>query len=135
MAKNIKNVYQILEESFDESYNERLEHRHNCKEWKKGRHCLKCGFGLNEFKEDVLKIFMQKKVTILTTKFIKDKKVKDLVTLEIFDRISKEADKQIVYIDKFGRKWEKKAIDEIFDALTQKKKIDNVLDYYAFEED
>lgn len=44
-------------------------------------------------------------------------------------------DKIIAYIDKFGRKWEKKAIDEIFEALAQKKKIDNVLDYYAFEED
>ena len=41
---------------------------------------------------------------------------------------------EIFYVDRYGRKWNKKCIDEIFEALTQKKKIDNVLDYYASEE-
>ncbi|MBS3129012.1 hypothetical protein J4410_07770 [Candidatus Woesearchaeota archaeon] len=41
---------------------------------------------------------------------------------------------QIFYVDKIGRKWEKKCIDELFEAVTNKMKDDKTLDYYAFED-
>ena len=50
----------------------------------------------------------------------------------VMDRLQKNG---IAYIDKYGRKWEKSSIDQIFEALTHKRKIDNILDYYAFKED
>ena len=64
------------------------------------------------------------------TKYSKDTKI----TFYVGDIVKYLQNNKIAYVDKFGREWEKKAIDEIFEALTQKKKIDNVLDYYAFEQ-
>lgn len=41
---------------------------------------------------------------------------------------------EIFYVDKTGRKWDKKCLDELFDALAKRKEAERVLDYYTYSE-
>lgn len=43
--------------------------------------------------------------------------------------------KQIYYQDKQGRKWNKKCIDELFDAITKRERYDETVDYYTYDEE
>jgi len=42
--------------------------------------------------------------------------------------------KEILYMDKKGRKWDKECIDDLFDAISKRKKFEDSVDYYAFED-
>lgn len=42
---------------------------------------------------------------------------------------------QIFYIDKYGRKWGRESIDDLFELATKKVKLDNSFEYYAFKEE
>jgi len=35
------------------AYKKRLEHRRNCNQWDKKEYCIECGFGINNFIEDI----------------------------------------------------------------------------------
>ena len=41
----------------------------------------------------------------------------------------------IFYVDKTGRKWDKKCLNELFDALVKRKESERVLEYYTYLED
>ncbi len=42
--------------------------------------------------------------------------------------------KEIFYIDKWGRKWDKSCIDDIFDTLKKRQDVNFGLDYYSYSE-
>jgi len=48
--------------------------------------------------------------------------------------MTKKENEKIIYIDKMGRKWDKKCLDELFDAITERKKVERRIDYYAMDE-
>jgi|TARA_B100002003_G_C14017821_1_gene490943 hypothetical protein len=41
--------------------------------------------------------------------------------------------KEILYIDKKGRKWDKECLDELFDAISKRRGIEETIDYYTYE--
>ena len=41
---------------------------------------------------------------------------------------------EIFYVDKYGKKWDKGCIDELFEAVTQRQKIEETLDYYSYKD-
>lgn len=42
--------------------------------------------------------------------------------------------KEIFYIDKWGRQWDKSCIDDIFDTLKKRQDVNFGLDYYSYSE-
>lgn len=42
--------------------------------------------------------------------------------------------KEMFYVDKTGRKWDKKCLDELFEAITKRIKTDNTLEYYSYKD-
>ena len=42
--------------------------------------------------------------------------------------------KQIFYVDKWGRKWDNSCLDDVFESITQRKRIEEKLDYYSYNE-
>lgn len=38
-----------------------------------------------------------------------------------------------IYVDKKGRKWDKDCLDELFDAISHRKKNMGTIDYYAYD--
>lgn len=43
-------------------------------------------------------------------------------------------DNQIFYVDKYGRKWNKKCLDELFEAITKRRETEETLEYYSYKD-
>ena len=45
---------------------------------------------------------------------------------------TKKKNKEVIYVDKQGRQWDKECLDELFEAISQRKKIEETIDYYTY---
>lgn len=39
---------------------------------------------------------------------------------------------KIFYMDKQGRKWDKECLDDLFDAISNRKNVEDKIDYYTY---
>lgn len=56
-----------------------------------------------------------------------------MVSIKEKSKFLKE-DNQIFYVDKYGRKWNKKCLDELFEAITKKRETEETLEYYSYKD-
>lgn len=40
----------------------------------------------------------------------------------------------IFYVDKTGRKWDKKCLDELFETITERRKTEEILEHYPYND-